>query len=101
MYDIDKIEQLAGVYAETADDRGYELLLELLIPVIDIQLSQKYSNLREYWDDMRQEVLLKLWKNRTTLCFTKSKKLYRFLRERIRDNLNRSMNKIKKDYVTE
>ena len=26
MYNIDKIEQLAGVYAKTADDKGYELL---------------------------------------------------------------------------
>lgn len=99
MYNVVKIEHLAKVYVESAEDKDFELLLDLLIPVIDIQLGKKYPDHRGYWGDMKQEVLLKLWKNRKGLLFTSSEKLYLFLYRRIFRDLFRAMKKIKKDYM--
>lgn len=99
MYRISKIEQLAQLYVKTEDDGIFGDLLRALIPLIDMQLNERYSSLRAYWEDMSQEVLLKLWKNRNGLMFTTSKKLGRFLDLQIRYNLFRAAKKIKTNYM--
>lgn len=100
MYQLSKIEQLACIYVKTEDDDVFGDLIRALIPWIDIQLSKKYLSLRMHWEDMSQEVLLKLWENRKGLMFTKSKKLGRFLQLQIRTHLFRAAKKIKKSYDT-
>lgn len=99
MYRVKEIEQLAQKYAKTGNDKIFEALIRALIPLIDIQSARRYPDLKEYWDDIKQEVLLKLWKNRTSLSFTASKKLYRFLYNRIHRDLFRAIKKIKKKII--
>jgi len=101
MYDLKQIEQLAQQYNTNPNDNTFELIIEAIVPLINIQLNKSYLSLREYWDDMSQEVLLKLWKNRTGLCFTSTERLYRYLYQQIHRNLFRAAEKIKKEYMTE
>ena len=95
MYDVEQIERLAQQYKRTAVDSDFEKVWVAIDPLIDVLLGRKYSSIKHEWEDMKQEVLMKLWANRKTLCFTKSKRLYRFLHERVRDNLNRVAKKVK------
>ena len=60
MYDIQLINELAEKYVKTSDETVFEALIEALVPVIDAQLKKSYQSLEEYWDDMRQEICLKL-----------------------------------------
>jgi len=99
MYQIEEIEHLAQQYVGSESDEVFEGLINALIPLIDMQSARKYPDLKEYWDDMKQEVLLKLWKNRRGLLFTTDKKLYRFLYRRIFRDLFRAVKRIKKDYI--
>ncbi len=94
MYDKSLIERLAQEYAITGEDSDFEKVLLVISPLIDVILGRKYSSIKHEWEDMKQEVLLKLWENRSILCFTKSTKLHRFLHERVRDNLSRAAKKI-------
>ena len=94
MYNIKQIEQVAQKYRKTGEDLDFEKVLVAVDPLIDILLGQGYSSIKYEWEDMKQEVFLRLWKNRSILCFTKSKKLYRFLHGRIRDNLNRAVKNV-------
>lgn len=94
MYNVEQIEQLAQRYKETAEDSDFEHVFLAVDSLVDVLLGRKYSSIKHEWEDMKQEVLMKLWANRKTLCFTKSEKLYRFLHEQIRYNLNRAAKKI-------
>ena len=94
MYDKELIECLGSKYRNTGQDVDFEVLLEAVHPLIDTQLGRQYSSMKHEWEDMKQEVLLKLWKNRTGLCFTKTELCSRFFYEQIRYNLNRAAEKI-------
>jgi len=98
MYQKEEIEQLAKKYVETQEEEVFEALIKALILLIDVQLGKNYSSLKEFWDDLRQEVLLKLWKNRGGLSTVKSTSLYQFLYRRIRRDLFRAAKKIKMGY---
>lgn len=112
MYQKEKVEWLAKEYVETEYDANnncgtyspnlvFEALIKALIPLINVQLGKNYSSLKEFWDDLQQEVLLKIWKNRGGLSITKSKSLYQFLYRRIRRDLFRAMKKIKGEFDEE
>jgi DNA-directed RNA polymerase specialized sigma24 family protein len=87
MYQKEEVERLAGEYVETGDERVFEALIKALIPLIDVQLGKNYSSLKEFWDDLRQEVLLRVYRNRGGLRTTKSTVLYQYFYNRIRDYL--------------
>lgn len=98
MYQKEEIERFAKKYVDTGDEQVFETLIKALIPMIDVQLGKNYSSLKEFWDDLRQEVLLKLHKNREGLSTIKSISLYQFLYQRIRRDLFRAMKKYKKEF---
>jgi len=93
MYNIKRIEQLAQTYVKTKENSIFEKLLTALIPLIDIQLKKNYQSLEEFWDDLRQETLLKLHKNQKSLTTTTSTRLFRCLYNRIRDYLRTARKK--------
>ena len=95
MYDKELLERLGKKYRSTGADADFEVLLEVIRPLIDTQLGRQYSSMKHEWEDMKQGVLLKLWKNRSALCFSKSELCSRFFYEQIRYNLNRAAKKIK------
>ena len=98
MYQKEEIEQLAKKYVETQEEEVFEALIKALEPLINVQLGKNYSSLKEFWDDLRQEVLLKLHKNRGGLSTTKSISLYQFLYQRIRRDLFRACKKLRDQY---
>ena len=65
MYDKKLINKLSKRYAKKRD--GIDELLRALEPIIDIQMGKNYSSMKEYWDDMKQDVLLKIWENRKAI----------------------------------
>jgi len=98
MYQKEEIEQLAKKYVETQEEEVFEALIKALESLINVQLGKNYSSLKQFWGDLRQEVLLKLYKNRGGLSTTRSKSLYQFLYQRIRRDLFRACKKLKKQY---
>ena len=98
MYQKEEVERLAGEYVETGDEQVFEALIKALEPLIDVQLGKNYSSLKEFWDDLRQEVLLKLHKNRGGLSVTKSKSLCAYFYQRIRGCLWRAAQKLQGKY---
>ena len=64
MYEKESINKLARECVKTKCDKTFETLIKELIPIIDIQLRKRYPQKEEFWDDMRQDALLGLWKNR-------------------------------------
>lgn len=98
MYQKKEVERLAGKYVETGNEQVFEELIKTLIPLINVQLGKNYSSLKQFWDDLRQEVLLKVWKNREGLLTIKSISLYHFFYQRIRRDLFRAAKKVKKEY---
>lgn len=99
VYQWKKIEFLAKEYINTIDNKVFERLIVALTPMIDVQLGKNYSSLKEYWDDMKQEVFLKLWKNKSSFAFTKTKSYCIYFYQRIRGDLNRAAKRMKKDYM--
>jgi len=94
MYQKEEVERLAGEYVETGDEQVFEALIKALIPLINVQLGKNYSRYKEFWDDLRQEVLLKLWKNRGGLSKTSNKSLFTHYYQRIRIHLWRAVQRI-------
>ena len=66
MYDKERINELAYKYIETDDDEVFEELIGELVHLVR-PLVRKYKKYREYWDDLEQELLLKLWQQRKSL----------------------------------
>lgn len=66
MYDKERINELAYKYIETDDDEIFEELIRELVKLIR-PLVRRYKKYREYWDDLEQELLLKLWQQRKSL----------------------------------
>ncbi len=96
MYQKEEVERLAEKYVETGNEQVFEALIKALRPLINVQLGKNYSSLKEFWDDLRKEVLLRISKNRGGLSTTKSKSLYQFLYQRIRRDLFRAAKKMNK-----
>ena len=90
MYQKEEVERLAGEYVETGDEQVFEALIKALEPLINVQLGKNYSSLKGFWSDLRQEVLLRICKNRGGLSITKSTSLYQYLYSRIRDYLSQA-----------
>ncbi len=87
MYQKEEVERLAGEYVETGSEQVFEALIKALIPLINVQLGKNYSSLKVFWDDLRQEVLLRICKNRGGLSTTKSRSFYTYFYQRIRGYL--------------
>lgn len=66
-YQKEQINELADNYGITKDEATFNELLECLKDIIRIQLAQNYGNFREDWDDLEQEVIIRLWKRRNNL----------------------------------
>lgn len=100
MYDQKLINKLAKEYLETKNNQIFGKLLQAIIPVIDTQLAKNYSATREFWDDFRQDVLLKLWQNQENwqAIISIERNPFQFFYDRIRMWLNRSCAKAKRIY---
>ena len=97
MYNNETIDALAREYVESKNDKVFErLLLDELSNLIDFQLAKHYSSVESSWEDMKQDVFLKLWANRENLAAIRTKKLSQYFYRRIQDWLNRSCNQMKK-----
>lgn len=93
-FNSERINQLAQEYVRTSDDAVFErLMLEELEPLINVQLGRNYTSIKDFWEDMRQEMLLYLWKNRKSVKTTKSKVYYGWYWKIIRAGLNYIVNK--------
>ena len=60
MYDKKRINKLAYRYIEADDDKIFEELIEELVNLVR-PLVRKYDKYKEYWDDLEQEIFIKLW----------------------------------------
>lgn len=98
MYQNQLINGLTEKYITKEDDKIFEDLLTELSILIDSQLAKKYSSMKSFWEDMKQDVLLKLWENRQGLHLVKSTNLSQYFYRRIQDWLNRSCARIKRQY---
>jgi len=96
MYEKKEIERLSKKFINTSNDDVFRQLVEQLQQVITKQLSKHYRSMYEHWEDMRSEVIAKIWKNRKTLKKTKTKNLADHYYYRIRTHLSRANTKIKK-----
>jgi len=101
MYQKEEVERLAGKYVETGNEQVFEALIKALIPLINVQLGKNYSRYKEFWDDLRQEVLLKLYRNRGGLSKTSNKNLFTHYYQRIRIHLWRAVQKFQGKYKDE
>jgi len=63
VYDKKKIFCLTQEYIKTGKDTVFAQVITELIPMIDVILS-RYPNYVEFYDDLKQEVLIVLWKAR-------------------------------------
>ena len=99
-YEQKIINELAKKYKKTESDIIFEELLIKLIPLIRIQLGRQYSSMKGqgFWDDMQQDVLLKIWENRKSLKNSLTKNPYQYFYRRIQDYLNRSCGRIVGQY---
>jgi len=62
MYDKDEINSIAILYSVDPRVQNFELLLKVLTPMINYIL-MRHPEVREHWEDVRQEVLIKIWDN--------------------------------------
>ena len=62
MYSKRKIGLLFNQYVDNGDDEIFGELMEAIDPIIDIVL-KKYKKRERHFDDLKQEVKLKMWKN--------------------------------------
>ena len=101
VYKIGRIEQLAQAYVKvkTRKNSIFKNLMQALIPLINTQLRKNYQSIEEHWDDLRQETLLKLYKNRKSLLTTTSTRLFLCLYNRIRGYLRTTRKNIKSNGI--
>ena len=98
MYQKEEIERLAKKYVETQEEEVFEVLIKALESLINVQLGKNYSSLKEFWDDLRQEVLVKLYKNREGIFTTESTHFCSYFYGRIRVWLFRACKQLAKQY---
>ena len=82
LYNKEKINELAYKYIETDDDEVFKELLGELVHLIR-PLVRKYKKYREYWDDLEQELLIKLWQQRKGLKDSSTKQPFQHFYRRI------------------
>jgi len=90
---IKKINELTQKYVDTKDEKIWDDLISELYIIIDILLGKNYTRIKTLWDDMRQDVIINLWKNRRTVGDTCSHSFYNHYYNRIRKGLNRAIKK--------
>lgn len=61
-YNKERIESLFDAYVNSGDEKIFGDLIEASSPIIDVVL-KKYSKYGRHFEDIRQEVKLKMWKN--------------------------------------
>ena len=89
MYQKEEVERLAKEYVDTGKEQVFEKLIEALIPVIDVQLGKNYSSLKEFWGDLRQDVVVHLYSVRGNIQNTTLESKYFYLYGVIREILYR------------
>ena len=62
MYSKEKIGLLFNQYVDNGDDKTFGELMEAIDPIIDIVL-KKYKKKERHFEDVKQDVKMKLWKN--------------------------------------
>jgi len=62
VYSKEKIGLLFNHYVDSGDDKVFGELMEAIDPIIDIVL-KKYQKYERHFDDVKQLVKLKMWKN--------------------------------------
>jgi len=62
VYSKKKIGLLFNQYVDSGDNKTFGELMEAIDPIIDIVL-KKYQKYERHFDDLKQEVKLKMWKN--------------------------------------
>lgn len=82
MYDKEKINRLAYKYIETDDDEVFKELIEELVYLVRT-LVRRYKKHREYWDDLEQELLIKLWQQRHNLKDSSTRQPFQHFYRRI------------------
>lgn len=96
-YDKNRVEELATRFiARNNDTFVFRQLLIELEKMINKQLRDNYKSMTKHWEDMRGDVLAKIWKNRKTLKKTSTKTFFRHYELRIRTHLSRAKDKIQK-----
>lgn len=69
MYKNDTINELAREYIKNRNDKIFEeLLLTELSALIDSQLAQRYSSIKSFWGDMKQDVFEIMGEQRNPRC---------------------------------
>lgn len=68
MYDKDEINSIAILYSVDPGFHNFELLLRVLSPMVDYVL-MRHPEVKEHWEDLRQEVLIKIWDNLSSVPF--------------------------------
>lgn len=63
MYRKEKIDALFLRYSRHKDGRVLQGLIEECSPIIDIILAKRYKSGIRHFEDIKQEVKLKMWKN--------------------------------------
>jgi len=62
MYDQDEINALSILYITFGKEEDFRSLLHALIPMIN-KILLRFPDFSEFYDDIRQDVLLCIWKN--------------------------------------
>lgn len=89
MIDKQLINQLTEQYVISQDDGTFQRLIECLTPLINVQLGKNYSSMQLFWDDMRQDVFVKILERKQSIQDSQTEQPYQFWYLRIRDWLNR------------
>jgi hypothetical protein len=63
MYDKDEINAVSMLYITEEREEDFELLLKALEPMISAMLL-RIPQVREHWEDVKQEIFLHIWKIR-------------------------------------
>ena len=94
----ESINNLTREFIKSENNEIFEKLLIGIVPMINIQLRKNYSSIKEFWDDMRQDVFLKVWENRKNIKNSSTENPYQYFYGRIRKFLERSCKRIKYQY---
>jgi len=101
MYDKDEINAISILYSIDPTEENFDMLLKALMPLID-KILLNHLQVEEHWEDIKQEILLRLWENykdvnKLKKIFEKNVPFYYFY-YRIRDYCFRIGNIILKKY---
>jgi len=86
-YDKERINDLAEEYKKTSTDIVFEELIIEIIGIVHAQLCKRYRGVEHLWDDLLQETLLRVWKNREKIKTTETEEPQQYYYGRVRHHL--------------